>query len=180
MKIVIAGGTGFIGSHLCQQLLEAGHQITVLSRNPMKARQKLPTTVNTVEWSNQGHGPVQQTLNGIDALINLAGEPIADVRWSESRKQVLRTSRLDTTRRLVEAMVDLSHRPKILINASGIGFYGPQDHHPMTEQSTRGQGFLADLCVHWEEEASQAEALGLRVIFFADRNGIRENRWCPF
>ena len=164
MKIVITGGTGFIGRHLCHTLIQNQHELTVLSRNPSKARNYLPKPIFISEWNTLAQEALEKVLEGTEAVINLAGEPIADARWTEARKQLLRSSRIETTRRLVEALSRISKRPNLLINASGIGFYGPQELTTVNESSAAGKGFLADLCVDWEREACRAEDLGIRVV----------------
>ena len=164
MKIVIAGGTGFIGRHLCPTCLNNNHEVTVLSRNPTHAHRHLPKNVTVTEWNGLTWGSLEQTLNGKDALINLVGEPIADARWTPSRKQLLRSSRIDTTRLLIDSIIRVPKRPMTLINASGIGFYGPQEVRPVSEDAPPGKGFLAELCVEWEREAHRAEEYGLRVL----------------
>ena len=164
MKIVIAGGTGFIGRHLCQTCINHHHEVTVLSRNPAQAHRHLPKKVAVTEWNGLTWGSLDQTLNGKDALINLVGEPIADARWTPSRKQLLRSSRIDTTRLLVDSIIRVPKRPMTIINASGIGFYGPQDVRTVSEGAPVGKGFLAELCVGWEREANRAEEYGLRVL----------------
>jgi len=164
MKIVVAGGTGFIGRPLCRSLALHGHHVTVLSRSPALAHPSLVSAVTLVEWDGTTRGPWERALEGTDALINLSGEPIAEGRWTAARKQALRESRVGTTRLLVQTLSRLSSKPRILINASAIGYYGPRDSTPVTEEAPPGSDFLADLCVHWEQEAMQAEALGLRVL----------------
>ena len=164
MKIIVAGGTGFIGSHLCRTLIANQHEITVLSRNRKRASTLFPTSVTIAEWDTKSAKPIEQALNGADAVVNVMGEPIADSRWTESRKQLLLNSRIETTRTLVEAISLTSQKPRTLINASGIGFYGPQDDQAFTEESPRGRGFLSDLCVGWENAAKGAEEIGVRVV----------------
>jgi len=164
MKVVIAGGSGFIGRQLCESLVHDGHQVTVLSRNPREARSILHPAATIVEWDGLTLGPWERTLEGSDAVINLCGEPVADARWTEDRKQTLRMSRIGTTRLLVQGLSRVSSRPRTLINASGIGYYGPRDPMPVTEETQAGSDFLADLCVAWEHEAVQAEAFSLRVV----------------
>ncbi len=164
MKIVIAGGTGFIGRPLCEYLLQNDSQVTVLARFPHQARYILPPTATIVWWDGLNRGPWERALEGADAVINLAGEPVADARWTAERKQGLRDSRINSTRLLVQAIWNLPHRPSTLINASAIGYYGPRDAVPVNEQTRPGRGFLADLCVDWEREAVKAEAFGLRVV----------------
>ena len=164
MKTIVAGGTGFIGRHICQALLEKQHQVIVLSRNPKVARTLLPEEVSIAEWNTLTWRGVEQTIDGTDAIINLAGAPIADSRWTTARKQMLTDSRIETTRRLVEAIGNVSKKPHVLINASGIGFYGSDDNMSMSEASPQGQGFLAELCQKWEAEATRAAVHGVRVV----------------
>jgi uncharacterized protein (TIGR01777 family) len=164
MTIVIVGGTGFIGRALCRTLVQAGHRVTVLSRSPEAHRGALPPPVAFLAWDGSTRERWAQVLAGADAVVNLAGENIAKKRWTDNRKEELRKSRLLTTHLLVQAMAGLSKRPAILINASAIGYYGPRDETPVSEWTTAGTDFLADLCVAWEQEASGAEALGLRVV----------------
>ncbi|MEW6542182.1 MAG: TIGR01777 family oxidoreductase [Nitrospirota bacterium] len=164
MNIVIAGGTGFIGRTLCRSLAQDGHRVTVLSRNPGKAARLLGPSADAVGWDARTRGAWERVLDGADAVVNLAGEPIAEARWTAARKRLLRDSRIGSTRLLVEALGSLIIRPPLLLNASAIGYYGPGDSRPMTEETPAGSGFLADLCVAWEREARQAESLGLRVV----------------
>ena len=164
MDILIAGGSGFIGRALCKALIQTNHGVTVLSRSHDAHRGDLPPSVTFLVWDGRSREGWTQELAGFDAVINLAGENIAEKRWTEKRKEELRNSRILTTRLLVQAMAVLSKRPAILINASAIGYYGPRDDTPVSEGTTAGTDFLADLCVAWEREAIQAEALGLRVV----------------
>lgn len=164
MKILVAGGTGFIGRHICRALLANQHDVTVLSRNPDQARARCSKDLSIVQWNSLAWGLMEQALEKTEAVINLAGEPIADVRWTASRKQLLTDSRIDTTRRLVEAMGRISEKPRVFINASGIGYYGANDYDTQSESSPRGTGFLADLCHKWEDEANRATEHGVRVI----------------
>ncbi|MGH7254440.1 MAG: TIGR01777 family oxidoreductase [Nitrospirales bacterium] len=164
MKVVIAGGSGFIGRTCCGILVSAGHQVTVLSRHPSRVMSRLPAGVTAAAWDGATHGSWEWTLEDADAVVNLAGEPIADARWTESRKLAIRNSRIGTTKLLVEALAALPRRPKVLLNASAIGYYPVNQPEALTEDTPPGTGFLADLCVEWERAATQAEALGLRVV----------------
>jgi hypothetical protein len=164
MKLVIPGGSGFIGRHLCRSLFQKGHEITALSRNPQLAQQRLDSKIQVAPWGGEAGLALEKVLEGADAVINLAGEPIADARWTEKRKHLLWRSRIDTTRQLVDALACASNKPSTLINASAIGFYGSQESKSVNEGSPAGEGFLADLCVAWEREATRAETLGIRVV----------------
>lgn len=163
MKIVVTGGTGFIGRALCASLVQRGDHVTVLTR----AKGLRPGTGSnpvSVEWDGHQAGTWEKSFEGADAVINLAGAPIADARWTDARKRQLTDSRVLTTRLLVEALSRLSSIPPTLISASGIGYYGARDDRMLDESAARGQGFLADLCLAWEAEALRAAEFGTRVV----------------
>jgi len=164
MQIVVAGGTGFIGRPLCAALYKEGHRVTLLTRRKEEAQRSCGSTVTAVEWNGREAGAWEHGLEGADAVINLAGAPIADGRWTKARKQLLSESRVLTTRLLVEAVSHCSSRPRTLISASGIGYYGASDDRVLDEGAARGQGFLADLCLAWEAEALRAAGFGTRVV----------------
>ncbi len=164
MNVVVTGGTGFIGRALCEVLSRKGHGVTVLTRKGGAASQLFGPSVTTVEWNGRDPGVWEETLEGTDAVINLAGAPIADARWTDARKRLLTDSRVHLTRRLVEAISHRAAKPSVLISASGIGYYGPSDDRVLSEAAPQGKGFLADLCVAWEEEARRATEFGTRVV----------------
>ena len=155
-RVVVAGGTGLVGRPMVQALLDLGAQVTVLTRNP--ARAGLPTGAHAQDWES-----LSALLDGADAVINLAGEGIAEKRWSVARKAAIRDSRILATRRLVEAMKDCQRPPKTLVNASAIGYYGAQGQALVNEDAPPGTGFLADVCRAWEAEAMAASDIGVRV-----------------
>jgi uncharacterized protein (TIGR01777 family) len=161
MRIVIAGGTGFLGQALRDHLQRLGHTVVVLTRKPQTSGQ--------VAWTPDGNsGPWAAALDGTDAVVNLSGEGIADARWNAARKAALRTSRVLPTRSLVAAIRGLS-KPPALLNASGVGYYGDRGAELVTEDTPAGRDFLAGLCVEWEREAWQAAA-HTRVVVL--RNGL--------
>jgi len=162
MKFVIAGGTGLIGSALCSALLEKGHSLTVLTRSPVTSMPASNKKWRT--WNPPSPGPWEEAVDGADAVVNLAGEPIAAKRWSETQKKKIRSSRIDTTRALVAAIAKASKKPGLLLNASATGYYGPRGDEVLTEESPPGNDFLARVCVEWEGEAKKAEDHGVRVI----------------
>ena len=164
MQIVVAGGTGFIGRPLCALLCQEGHQVILLTRRREEAQRSCGSTVTAVEWNGREAGTWEHCLEGADAVINLAGAPIADGCWTESRKRWLTESRLLTTRLLAEALSRRTSKPHTLVNASGIGYYGASDDRVLDESAPRGEGFLPDLCLAWEAEALRAAALGVRVV----------------
>lgn len=164
MKIVITGGTGFIGRALCETLVEGGHRVTVLTRQRGQINHRPEFPVQAVEWNAQDSGPWERALEGTDAIINLAGAPIAEARWTNARKQLITDSRVLTTRALVKALSRWSSKPVTFISASGIGYYGTSDDRCLDEGDARGDGFLADLCLAWEAEALRAAECGARVV----------------
>ncbi|MBC3829949.1 TIGR01777 family protein [Undibacterium amnicola] len=159
MHILITGGTGLIGRRLCAALLARGDQITVLSRRPQLVAGICGATAQAIssldEWTPAMH---------FDAVINLAGEPIIDARWTEKRRQVLLDSRVGLTRQLVEKIKQASRKPQVLLSGSAIGYYGIDDAQSFTEEASAGNDFSANLCAQWELAADSAKALGLRVV----------------
>lgn len=165
MRVLITGGTGFIGRPLCRELARAGHSVTVLTRDPAGAKARVDPAVRLVGW--QGfRGPTQELAEALadsEVVINLAGEPIAARRWTPQVKSELRASREGTTSALVTACAKQAQRPVLLVSGSAIGYYGPRGEEILTEESPSGSGFLASLCREWEGAARAAERLGIRV-----------------
>ncbi len=176
MKVVVTGGTGFLGKPVVAALLARGDRVTVLSRDATRARAMLADVANdqldAVSADLEEPGEWQRSLAGADAVLHLAGESIGGKRWDARQKQILRDSRVESTRHIVEAIAALpaDQRPKTLVNASGIDYYGfastrgdDFDDDPVTESDPPGTSFLARLCRDWEKEAHAAEPLGVRV-----------------
>jgi uncharacterized protein len=174
MQIVVTGGTGFIGRPLCASLCQEEHRVTLLTRR-IETEPPYGSTITAVEWNGREAGAWEHCLDGADAVINLAGAPIADGRWTEARKQLLTESRVLTTRLLVDAMSHSSSKPRTLISASGIGYYGADDDRVLDEGAARGQGFLADLCLAWEAEALRAAEFGVRVVMLRTGMVLEQN-----
>lgn len=176
MRIVIAGGTGFIGSPLAEVYAEEGHDVRVLTRSlPDGDARHEPGTgkpgITRVGWKANGDsGPWASVLEGADAAVNLAGASIGDARWTPQRKAQLRDSRILPTRSLVAAIRGVAHPPAVLISASAVGYYGDTGSEAKTEDSPAGEGFLANLAEDWEAEARKAEAAGTRVVLL--RTGV--------
>ncbi len=158
MKILITGGTGFIGRSLIKQLESLGHQILVLSRDKIKAKKLLGQHITTVESFSE----IDESTK-IDAVINLAGEPIADGRWTDKKKQRIESSRIDLTADLVAFMRRLKTPPKVLISGSAIGYYGEGGDNILTEHTDPHDEFTHRLCASWEMQALRAKADDTRV-----------------
>ncbi len=166
MRIVVTGATGFIGRPFCQRLVELGHAVSALTRDPATARARLAPPVSVIGWqgSRGATGELMTALGNAEVVINLAGAPIAQGRWTEQTKDRLRRSREGMTSALVDALAKLRARPVLLISASAIGYYGPRQDEPLREDAPSGAGFLASLCREWEAAARAAERLGVRVV----------------
>jgi hypothetical protein len=169
MRIVIAGGTGFLGSPLAEVYAEEGHDVRVLTRSlpPGEARHESGTGVpgiTRIGWNPDGRsGPWATTLDGADALINLAGESIGDKRWTPQRKAHLRDSRILSTRSLAATIAAVPKPPAVFVSSSAIGYYGASGDDRKTEESPAGTGFLAQLCEDWEKEARNASRPDVRL-----------------
>jgi uncharacterized protein (TIGR01777 family) len=166
MKIVITGATGLIGRQLALRLRRDGHEIVAWVRSEERARQQLGAEVCLIseDGAQRGGPSLEAAVSRADAVINLAGEPIASGRWSAPRKTAIYDSRINLTRRLVNAMEIAQRRPSVLISASAVGFYGDRGAEKIDEEFPAGEGFLADVCRDWEDEARAAESLGVRVV----------------
>jgi uncharacterized protein (TIGR01777 family) len=164
MKIVIAGGTGFIGRHVSQLFIDSGHSVILLSRHTGEGKSLVNIPARHIQWDGCIQGPWAQECEGADVVINLSGAPIADSRWTKKRKQGLIDSRLQSTKALLQAISSWRNKPHTFMTASGIGFYGARGGEVVNECSLMGQGFLPQLCQAWESAAMEGEALGLRVI----------------
>jgi uncharacterized protein len=159
MNITISGASGFIGRRLLKVLGSAGHGLHVLSRH---GGMNLPAGVRLSVWDPMKGTPPRESLENADAVIHLAGEPVPQ-RWTAEVKRRIRESRVDGTRRLVEALSSLPRRPGALVAASAVGYYGSRGDELLDESSSPGHGFLPEVCVAWEKEAQAAAALGMRV-----------------
>jgi uncharacterized protein (TIGR01777 family) len=168
MKIAITGASGFIGSLLADHLWNQRHHLLLLSRNP--PREIDVTKQEWVAWNPSTKGGWQQALDGVDGIFNLAGEPIAAKRWTDAQKETIKSSRVQSTRALVNAIAIAKDKPKFLINASAVGYYGARGDETITEDTGPGNDYLSRVCVAWEEEARKAESYGVRVVLV--RTGI--------
>lgn len=166
--IMIAGGTGFIGSHLINVLLSDNYKIKLLSRNMQSAKEKFKNpNVEIIKWSsndNEGNNNLSEHINSTDHIINLSGANVGEKRWDEKFKKELYDSRINSTRKLVNAIANSDKKPEAFVCASGVGIYGHRDDNKLTESSSLGNTFLAKLCKDWESEANKAEQSGVRVV----------------
>lgn len=166
MRVFVTGGTGLIGTHLVLELLRRGDKPVVLTRRLAAARQKLSSDCQVVEGDPMKPGAWQQSLDDCDGVINLAGENIFNRRWNAAFKELMFESRIKTTSNVVDALKRNPRRadglPKVLVNASAIGYYGPHGDEELTEASPPGSDFMAHICVEWEKAAQAGQSAGLR------------------
>lgn len=181
VNFLITGATGFIGSALCSRLQSLGHGLTVLSRSRDRAIDCCGGNVRSVERLSE-----LQNTEQFDAIVNLAGEPVADRRWSAGRKQLLRESRISLTEQLCSFVQRADKKPALLISASAVGFYGDQGDHVLDEQSDAVNDFPHQLCRDWEQAALALEPAGLRVcilrigLVVGDGGGFLKKMRLPF
>ena len=163
MRVLITGATGFIGGHLCRRLAAAQHEVIVLTRDPDSAARRVKVEARAFQWLPAVSLPPPEAFQDVDAVVNLLGENIAG-RWSKARKRAIMDSRVVGTRNLIAAMERVEKKPKVLVSASAVGYYTVHADEEITEDSPAGTGFLAEVCKCWENEATKAEQLGLRVV----------------
>jgi uncharacterized protein (TIGR01777 family) len=163
MKVAITGATGFVGSRLVEQLQAQGHQPLILTRKPAAASRTFPN-VEVVAYTPTESGDWQQAIALCDAVVNLAGEPIAEKRWTPQEKEEILNSRKLGTQKIVEAIAQANPKPKVLVNASAIGYYGTSETATFDETSPSGNDFLAEVCQAWETQAQKVKEAGVRLV----------------
>lgn len=168
MRIVITGASGFIGGILADRLWSRRHHLVLLSRNPPQVSNL--TQQEWIAWSLGAPGDWELAIDGADGIINLAGEPIAAKRWSDSQKEKIRFSRIESSKALVRAIGKAKQKPKFLISSSAVGYYGAHGDETVTEETAPGNDYLSRVCVDWEKEARNAESYDIRVVLV--RTGI--------
>lgn len=156
-NIVIAGGSGFVGTALARSLRDNGHTVTILTRGK-------PASADQSQWDPQRRVIAPGVIESADAVVNLAGASIAGGYWTQQRKHQILQSRLDATRTLAEAIAAADSKPAVFVSASAVGFYGDRPGEELTEQAQEGDGFLADVCRQWEGAADVARVAGVRVV----------------
>lgn len=161
MTTVITGATGFVGSQLLKQV----DQPVILTRNAERARQRFAeSNVLAYDWDLDSEPPPAEAFNGAQAVIHLAGESVGEGRWTRRKKERILESRVRGTRHLVDRLGTLEEKPKVLVSASAVGYYGSQGDNILNETATTGNDYLADVCQQWEAEAARAREFGIRVI----------------
>src|SRR6478672_3573880 len=163
MRILITGANGLVGTALQKGFREKGYEMLLASRGE-------PKDERYVRWSVEEGFAEPAKLEGVDAVVHLAGESVNGLRWTDEKKKAIRDSRVLGTRNLVAALGKLKDRPKVLVSSSAIGFYGERGDEEITESSASGVGFLADVSKEWESEARRAEDAGIRTVLL--RTGI--------
>jgi len=161
MRIIITGGSGLIGRELTATLAYAGHEVIVLSRNPAGVMD-LPLKAKAVEWDGRTTAGWGHLVDGAEAIVNLAGANISGGRWSAERKKLLRESRLDAGKAVVDAVRSAGRKPSVLVQASAVGYYGSRGNEEVTETTPAGTDFLAKLAKDWEASTTPVEDLGVR------------------
>lgn len=169
MKVLVTGSTGLVGSALTGELQRSGHTVCRLVRPETNSKAQYGSTGFDVKW-DPATGELGGAAVGADAVVNLGGASIADGRWTANRKQLLRTSRVESTRALVSALSKMAARARVLVSASAIGYYGNRGDEILREDSPAGTGFLSEIAKDWEAEAAKAKALGIRVVLL--RTGV--------
>lgn len=163
MRILITGGTGGVGRRLVDHLIEHGHWITVVSRQPYKPA-NLPSKISFAQWDAKTAEGWDQHVEEADAVINLAGAGLADSRWTDDRKKAIVDSRRNAGKAVVEAIEAATSKPQVVIQASAVGYYGPRGDETITEESQPADDFLAKTCVDWEASTQPVEEMGIRRV----------------
>ena len=186
MNILITGGTGLIGRALIDRLLIDGHQIFVLTRNQKKAKDGFPVGVLVHQWDGASPDGWAHIIEEIDAVVNLAGESIAGDtlpailtrRWTKNQKKRIKESRFNSGQALTEAIQNASHKPSVFVQASAVGYYGPQGNNIIPEDTPNGTDYLAKVCQGWEESTAKVEQMGIRR-HHTNRFSACSRRWHP-
>jgi len=162
MKVLVTGATGLIGRRLCHSLTGDVNTVVAVSRSPERARNL--AAAETLKWDPMTGPPPPDALSGVDAVVHLAGEPVADRAWSQEQKRRVKDSRVVSTRNIVDAIRAAEVKPKVLVNASAVGYYGDRGDEKLYEDSPPGKGFLSEVCQAWEREATSVSELGVRLV----------------
>ncbi len=170
MKAIITGATGFIGRVLCKNFVEAGYDVVALTRNRSKGRELLGNQVTVVEWDGKSAEGWERDADGADAIVNLAGESISSGRWTGAKKEKILQSRLDAGGAVVDTIRRAEKKPSVVIQSSGIGYYGSRSDEIIDESSSPGTGFLSEVARKWEDSTKDVESFGTRQVII--RTGV--------
>lgn len=188
MKVLVTGAGGLVGRRLVDRLLERGHEVVALSRNPEDTQLELPVRCEVHGWDPSGGQIDTASFHGVDGVVHLAGANVGDERWSPERKKRILDSRVASTRLLINTINDLPNddSPGVFVGASAIGFYGDRAEQPLDENADHGKGFLAEVCLEWEAESALADSIGMRTVLMrtgivlAREGGALEKMLLPF
>jgi len=169
VRVIITGGSGLIGRALAAQLAHDGHEVIVLSRAPERIT-PLPLAVRATQWDARTANGWEDLADGADAIVNLAGENLAAGRWTAERKRRIRESRINAGHAVVQAVEAARQKPRVVVQASAVGYYGPRGDEEVTEEASAGDDFLAQVCMAWEESTRPVEAMGVRRVII--RTGV--------
>jgi uncharacterized protein (TIGR01777 family) len=169
-KVIVTGATGFIGKALCFRLEREGYKVVALSRNPERGQRLFSSQATVARWNGANASDWREYAEGAHAIINLAGENIGSGRWTSQRKQAILQSRLDAGKAVVEAVESASVKPRVVVQASAVGFYGSRGSDIIDEFSSPGEGFLAEVAKEWEQSTHDAESFGVRRVVI--RSGV--------
>lgn len=181
-KIIISGGTGFVGSRLTAELLKQGHFISIITRSPKKYSEEQSKNLQYIGWGDN----LAEAMEQADVVYNLAGESLFGKRWTDSVKKSIYNSRIESTRQLVDAMTKAASKPQLFVSISAVGIYGDQGNKVLDESTEPADDFLARVCIRWEEESQKAANLGIRVanprlgIVFEKNGGFLQLMKLPF
>lgn len=159
-KIIITGGTGFVGSYLCNELLKQGHFISIITRSPEKYADEQSKNLRYIGWNDDLADKMEET----DIVFNLVGENLFGKRWTDSVKKAIYDSRIESTKNLVNAMTKAGSKPELFVSVSAVGIYGDHGDELLDESTKPTDNFLAEVCTEWEEESQKAANLGVRVV----------------
>jgi uncharacterized protein (TIGR01777 family) len=169
-KIIVTGATGFIGKALCFRLEREGYKVIALSRNPERGQRLFGSQATVARWDGANASEWMGYAEGAHAIVNLAGENIGSGRWTSQRKQAILQSRLDAGKAVVQAVESANVKPRVVIQASAIGFYGTRGNDMIDEFSSPGKGFLANVAKEWEQSTHEVESFGVRRVII--RSGV--------
>jgi hypothetical protein len=161
MRVIISGGTGLIGRALAGDLAKDGHEVILLSRSP-RQQAAFPAGVRQVTWDGRTAAGWGELADGADAIVNLAGENLAAGRWTAKRKKAILESRVNAGKAVVQAVHSAVNKPRMVIQSSAVGYYGPSDAVGLDEDASPGSDYLAGVCRDWEDATREVEALGVR------------------